>query len=112
MAVGTVKWFNNRKGYGFIQPEEGGRDVFVHISALEQAGLQTLDENEKVEFQLTESRGKTVASDLKIAGGGGTAATESNDAPAEDNADAEAETEVEEEAEVAAEEEEEETQAL
>lgn len=68
MAVGTVKWFNNRKGYGFIQPEEGGRDVFVHISALEEAGLQTLDENEKVEFELTESRGKTVASNLKVAG--------------------------------------------
>ena len=66
MAVGTVKWFNNRKGYGFIQPEEGGRDVFVHISALERAGLQSLDENASIEYQLIESRGKTVASDLKL----------------------------------------------
>ena len=73
MAMGTVKWFNNRKGYGFIQPEEGGRDVFVHISALEEAGLKSLRENERIEYQLIESRGKTVASNLRVFGGGGAA---------------------------------------
>ena len=48
MATGTVKWFNSTKGYGFIQPDDGGKDVFVHISAVEQAGLRGLDENQKV----------------------------------------------------------------
>jgi len=61
MALGTVKWFNPTKGYGFIQPEEGGNDVFVHITALKRAGLQTLEEGQKVEFETAVERGKTAA---------------------------------------------------
>ena len=66
MATGTVKWFNGTKGYGFIQPDAGGADVFVHISAVERAGLRTLNENQKVEFELEENRGRTAATNLKV----------------------------------------------
>lgn len=67
MAKGTVKWFNAVKGYGFIEPEDGGRDVFVHISALERAGISTLNEGQKLEFELSPGRdGKTAADDLKL----------------------------------------------
>ncbi|WP_341893942.1 cold-shock protein [Ferrovibrio terrae] len=67
MANGTVKWFNGTKGYGFIQPEAGGADVFVHISAVERAGLSTLNEGQKVSFeeQRDPKRGKTSAVNLK-----------------------------------------------
>ena len=65
MATGTVKWFNTTKGYGFIQPDDGGKDVFVHISAVEQAGMRALNEGDKVSYQLREERGKTAAVDLK-----------------------------------------------
>ncbi|MCH8171917.1 MAG: cold-shock protein [Proteobacteria bacterium] len=66
MATGTVKWFNGRKGYGFIVPDEGDNDVFVHITALQEAGLETLEEGQKVEFELKEGpNGKTIAADLK-----------------------------------------------
>jgi CspA family cold shock protein len=66
MAVGTVKWFNPQKGFGFIQREEGGADVFVHISAVEQAGLTTLNDGQKVSFDLEAGRqGKTSAINLK-----------------------------------------------
>ena len=65
MANGTVKWFNSTKGFGFIQPEDGGKDVFVHISAVERAGLRGLNEGQRVSYQLTEERGKTAAVDLK-----------------------------------------------
>ena len=65
MATGTVKWFNTTKGYGFIQPDDGGKDVFVHISAVERAGLRALNEGQKLSFQLKEERGKTAAVDLK-----------------------------------------------
>ena len=61
MPVGTVKWFNPTKGFGFIQPEDGGKDVFVHITALKRAGLQTLQEGQKVEFETAVERGKTAA---------------------------------------------------
>jgi CspA family cold shock protein len=66
MSTGTVKWFNAQKGYGFIQPDEGGKDVFVHISAVERAGLQTLREGQKVSYELTQDRrtGKTSADRL------------------------------------------------
>jgi CspA family cold shock protein len=64
MATGTVKWFNSTKGYGFIQPEDGGADVFVHISAVEKAGLRGLNENQKVSFDLQNERGKTAAVNL------------------------------------------------
>ena len=67
MTTGTVKWFNNKKGYGFIQPESGGADVFVHISAVQKAGLRTLNENEKISYDLIEERGKTSAGNLKKA---------------------------------------------
>ena len=66
MANGKVKWFNQTKGFGFIQPDEGGADVFVHISAVEQAGLRTLEENQAVSYELTTSRGKTAAAELKL----------------------------------------------
>ena len=66
MATGTVKWFNPTKGYGFIQPEDGGNDVFVHISAVEAAGLRTLNENQRVSYELTSEKGKTSATNLKI----------------------------------------------
>jgi len=67
MATGTVKWFNPTKGYGFIQPEDGGQDVFVHISAVERAGLAALDENQKVSYELETGRnGKSSAVDLKV----------------------------------------------
>ena len=65
MPNGTVKWFNTTKGFGFIQPEDGGKDVFVHISAVERAGMRGLNEGQRVSYQLTEERGKTAASDLK-----------------------------------------------
>ena len=65
MATGTVKWFNTTKGFGFIQPEDGGKDVFVHISAVERAGLRGLNEGQRVSFELREERGKTAAVDLK-----------------------------------------------
>ena len=67
MPVGTVKWFNSTKGYGFIQPEAGGPDVFVHISAVERAGLGTLNEGQKVSYeeQRDPTRGKSSAENLK-----------------------------------------------
>ncbi len=67
MATGTVKWFNPAKGYGFIQPENGGGDVFVHISAVEQAGWSTLNEGQKVSYELATNKGKTSAVNLKEA---------------------------------------------
>lgn len=66
MATGNVKWFNPTKGYGFIQPSDGGKDVFVHISAVERAGLNTLNEGQKVSFELQTERGKTSATNLKV----------------------------------------------
>ena len=65
MPTGTVKWFNAQKGYGFIQPEGGGRDVFVHISAVQKAGLQTLNENQRVSYEVVSERGKESAANLK-----------------------------------------------
>ena len=59
MAIGNVKWFNPAKGYGFIQPQGGGQDVFVHISAVERAGLTTLNEGQQVEFEIVSNRGKS-----------------------------------------------------
>ena len=66
MSMGTVKWFNATKGFGFIQPDSGGADVFVHVTAVQKAGLQGLDENAKVEYELETQRGKTSAVDLKV----------------------------------------------
>ena len=64
MAVGTVKWFNAMKGYGFIQPDTGGKDVFVHISAVERAGLSSLNEGAKVSYEVVANRGKEAAENL------------------------------------------------
>lgn len=67
MATGTIKWFNPVKGYGFIRPEDGSKDVFVHISAVERAGLSTLNEGQKVSFELTAGRnGKMAAESLTL----------------------------------------------
>ena len=70
MATGTVKWFNSTKGYGFIQPDNGGKDVFVHISAVEAAGLRGLDENQKISYEIETDRrsGKESAGQLKTEG--------------------------------------------
>ena len=66
MPTGNVKWFNATKGYGFIQPQGGGKDVFVHISAVERAGLSSLNEAQAVEFELVSNRGKTSAENLRV----------------------------------------------
>jgi len=66
MPTGTVKWFNPTKGYGFIQPQDGGKDVFVHISAVERAGLSSLNEGQVVEYELVTNRGKQAAENLKM----------------------------------------------
>jgi cold shock protein len=66
VATETVKWFNPTKGYGFIQPDGGGRDVFVHVSAVEKAGLSSLQEGAKVSFEIVANRGKESAENLKM----------------------------------------------
>lgn len=66
MAQGTVKWFNATKGYGFIAPESGGADVFVHITAVQKAGLNGLNEGQTVEYELETNRGKTSAGNLQV----------------------------------------------
>lgn len=66
MATGVVKWFNPAKRFGFIKPDDGGQDVFVHITALESAGLSMLDENQKVQYDLAENKGKMSAVNLKL----------------------------------------------
>lgn len=67
MATGTVKWFNATKGFGFIQPDDGGKDVFVHISACERAGIPPLDENQKIEYEMESGRdGRMSASNLRL----------------------------------------------
>src|SRR5438067_8900257 len=73
MQKGTVKWFNPTKGYGFIRPSTGDRDVFVHISAVERAGLTTLNEGQTVEYELVTNSGKTPAENLKVPWRGGKA---------------------------------------
>jgi cold shock protein len=66
MQKGTVKWFDTTRGYGFIQPDSGGRDVFVHISAVEAAGLRSLNEGQKVSFEVKSDRGKSSAVNLQV----------------------------------------------
>jgi CspA family cold shock protein len=65
MTTGTVKWFNSTKGFGFIQPEDGGADVFVHVTAVQRAGLPGLNEGQRVSYELQKERGKTAAVNLK-----------------------------------------------
>lgn len=67
MSQGTVKWFNPTKGFGFIQPDDGGADVFVHISAVEKAGWRSLNEGQKISFEITSEKGKSSATNLKEA---------------------------------------------
>jgi CspA family cold shock protein len=67
MAKGTVKWFNSQKGFGFIQPDDGGKDVFVHITAVERAGMSGLNEGQKVNFEVGMERGKAAAINLSAA---------------------------------------------
>lgn len=67
MAIGTVKFFNTQKGFGFIQPEDGSKDVFVHISAVERAGIASLHEGQKVRFEVQSERGKLAATNLQLA---------------------------------------------
>lgn len=67
MPVGTVKWFNATKGYGFIMPQDGGKDVFVHITAVQAAGLKGLNDGQKLNYEITMERGKAAATNLKLA---------------------------------------------
>ena len=67
MAAGTVKWFNSDKGFGFIQPQDGGKDVFVHIPALQAAGINSLNDGQKVTYDVVTERGKQAAANLKLA---------------------------------------------
>ena len=67
MSTGTVKWFNGQKGFGFIQPDDGGKDVFVHISAVERAGMSSLVEGQKLSFEIQSERGRSAAVNLKTA---------------------------------------------
>ncbi|HEY6430378.1 MAG TPA: cold-shock protein [Acetobacteraceae bacterium] len=67
MSVGTVKWFNATKGYGFIVPQDGGKDVFVHITAVQAAGLNALNDGQKVTYDVIQERGKAAATNLRLA---------------------------------------------
>lgn len=67
MATGKVKWFNPQKGFGFIEPAEGGNDVFVHISAVEAAGMRTLEDGQEIEYDIQEQKGKQSAGNLRTA---------------------------------------------
>jgi len=93
MPTGTVKWFNRSKGYGFIEPEDGSKDAFVHISAVQHAGMESLLEGQKVQYELVEgANGKTSAENLVDMGGGGDAPAEApaaaaEEAPADDAGD-------------------------
>lgn len=64
MSIGTVKWFNSTKGYGFIRPEDGGADVFVHVTAVQRSGLQALNEGQRVNYEVVRDRGKLAAANL------------------------------------------------
>ena len=66
MVNGTVKWFNTNKGYGFIEPDDGGKDVFIHISAVEKSGLKTLLESQKITFEINQDKGRSSAANIKI----------------------------------------------
>jgi CspA family cold shock protein len=66
MATGVVKWFNGTKGYGFVKPDDGGADIFIHISAIQKAGIQTLDEGQKIEFDIEDNKGRKAAGNIQL----------------------------------------------
>ena len=100
MPTGIVKWFNGRKGYGFIEPEDGGNDVFVHVTALKDSGIKFLNEGDKVSYELTENRGRMAAGNLTLDGEGSAESSDSYDDQAEESAAEESsEEEIVEEAE-------------
>ena len=99
MPTGIVKWFNGRKGYGFIEPEDGGNDVFVHVTALKDSGIKFLNEGDKVSYELTENRGRMAAGNLTLDGESSAESSDSDDDQVEESAAEEsAEEEAEEEA--------------
>ena len=108
MPTGIVKWFNGRKGYGFIEPEDGGNDVFVHVTALKDSGIKFLNEGDKVSYELTENRGRMAAGNLTLDGESSAESSDSDDDQVEESAaeeSAEEESAEEETAEEEAEEE-------
>lgn len=66
MANGTVKWFNSNKGFGFIQPDQGGGDIFVHVNALDRAGISSLNEGQRISYELATNKGRTSAANIKL----------------------------------------------
>ena len=105
MPTGIVKWFNGRKGYGFIEPEDGGNDVFVHVTALKDSGIKFLNEGDKVSYELTENRGRMAAGNLTLDGESSTESADTDDDQVEESAAEESsEEEVAEEEEEAEEE--------
>ena len=96
MPTGTVKWFNGRKGYGFIEPDDGENDVFVHITAVKDSGLNVLNEGDKVSFELVENRGRMAAEKLAKADSDEEAEAEAEEADVEETEAEEAEAEAEE----------------
>ena len=107
MPTGIVKWFNGRKGFGFIEPEDGGNDVFVHVTALKDSGIKFLNEGDKVSYELVENRGRMAAGSLSLEGG----QSSDEEAPAEEAAEEAPEEEAAEESEEEAAEESEEEAA-
>ena len=95
MPTGIVKWFNGRKGYGFIEPEDGGNDVFVHVTALKDSGIKFLNEGDKVSYELTENRGRMAAGNLSL---DGESSSDSDEVPTDDIEEAPEEEAAEEEA--------------
>ena len=95
MPTGIVKWFNGRKGYGFIEPEDGGNDVFVHVTALKDSGIKFLNEGDKVSYELTENRGRMAAGNLSL---DGESSSDSDEVPTDDTEEAPEEEAPEEEA--------------
>ena len=100
MPTGIVKWFNGRKGYGFIEPEDGGNDVFVHVTALKDSGIKFLNEGDKVSYELTENRGRMAAGNLSLDGESSSDSDEapSDEAPSDEAPSDEAEEAAEDEA--------------
>ena len=110
MPTGIVKWFNGRKGYGFIEPEDGGNDVFVHVTALKDSGIKFLNEGDKVSYELTENRGRMAAGNLTLDGESSTESAETGDDQVEESTDEESSEEESSEEEAAEEEAEEESE--